>query len=266
MSVLRVERFAMLDSTNLHARRQVESGALVPDHGPVVYIAAEQSGGIGRLGRAWSSPCGGLWMTLACAVDPGRAGLPTLGLRIGAACLAAVLRVMREKSTAGRAGEGDVRLKWPNDVLIRGRKVLGVLCETVRPPVPAAGAGTWVLVGVGVNANFPAGALPAGLRRPPTTLLDELGREVDLESLREDLCGRLLPAVNDPGPAAALALARERLFGRGEPVSLHMADGPAVRGTLVDLSEEGLPVVRTAAGDVVAPPGAELRAPAEEAR
>lgn len=264
MTAVRVERFETLDSTNLHARRQVQCGALRPEDAPVLYVATEQTGGVGRLGRAWSSPRGGLWMTLARPIDPAKAGLPTLGLRVGAACLASVLRF-----TGGPAAGGprDVHLKWPNDVLIGGCKVLGALCETVRHPVahPALGA-AWVLVGVGVNANFPAAALPAGLRRPPTTLLDELGREVDLQLLREDLCARLTAAISDPEPAHALTLARQRLYGRGGRISLHMPDGSAVSGTLETLNGDGLPVVRTIAGDVVAPPGAELRITAEGPR
>ena len=260
MTPLRVERFEMLDSTNLHARRQVQCGAVRSEGAPVLFLAREQSGGVGRLGRAWSSPRGGLWMTLARPIDPASAGLPTLGLRIGAACLASVLRLAGGPRSDGTPRE--VHLKWPNDVLIGGRKVLGALCETVRDPL----AQTWVLIGVGVNANFHAARLPAGLRRPPTTLLEELGAEVDLEALREDLCARLLAAVSDPEPAAALALAREHLYARGGRISLHLPDGSAVWGTLETLSGDGLPVVRTIGGDIVAPAGAEIRVTAEGTR
>jgi BirA family biotin operon repressor/biotin-[acetyl-CoA-carboxylase] ligase len=254
---VRLERFDVLDSTNLHARRQIRSGAIGAHDGPVLYIAAEQTGGLGRHGRPWSSPRGGLWMTLVSPVDSALDSLQTLGLRVGAACLAAMVRVCE----GGPDGAAGVRLKWPNDVLVDGRKILGVLSETVRHPA----GGTWALIGVGVNANFPAALLPVGLRREPTSLLDRLGREVDLDDLREDLCARLLAALNEPNTAAALSLTRERLFGLGGPVTLSLPGGAPIRGTLVGLSDDGLPVVRTSEGQVVALPGCEMHIPSEGA-
>lgn len=249
MSPVRIERFERIDSTNLHARRALESGTLNPDDGPVLYLADEQTGGVGRFGRAWSSPRGGLWMTLLHPLPGGAATVGEgLGLRVGAACLAAVL-----DATEGSPRAALVRLKWPNDVLIGGRKVLGVLTEVVQ-----RARATWVLIGVGVNANFPAAALPGVFRRPPTTLLDELGRPTDLDALRDNLCTRLCSALATPDLTAALALARPRLHGLGEPASFCLPGGEEIRGTLSGLSDSGLPTIRTADGEMAAPPGADL--------
>ena len=79
--------FDAIDSTSLHARRLVEAGAPEAEHAlPLVIVAATQTAGVGRLGRAWSSPRGGLWCTFV--LRPSRAYAQVsdgLGMRIGAA-------------------------------------------------------------------------------------------------------------------------------------------------------------------------------------
>jgi BirA family transcriptional regulator, biotin operon repressor / biotin---[acetyl-CoA-carboxylase] ligase len=246
---MRLAQFDELDSTSLHARRLLAAGEVRAEAGPVLFQATRQTGGVGRFGRAWASPVGGLWCTLLVPLERGRVDLlDGLGLRVGVACLRAVRSAM-----AGSGREAEVRLKWPNDVLIGGKKVLGVLSEGV----PGRGA-LWVMIGVGVNANFGAGELPPGLRRAPTTLRDELGRDVDLNELRRELCDGLLGALASEDNAAALETARGALHGLGEPAWLRLPGGLEMSGTLVGLSDEGVPVLRGADGEVAAPPGSEL--------
>ena len=246
---VRLYRFDELDSTSLYARRLLTSGEIRPADGPVLIQAVRQTGGIGRFGRAWASPVGGLWCTLLAPLPPGATALlDGLGLRVGVACLNVVRGVLQ------RSGKADlVRLKWPNDVLIAGRKVLGVLCESA----PRSDS-LWVMIGVGLNANFPADSLPPALRRPPTTLLDVLGREVDLDGIRNDLCAGLLGALDPAANAAALAAARQALYGIGEPAQIRLPGGTELSGTLLGLSDSGVPLLRADDGDVAAPPGREL--------
>lgn len=246
---VQLRQFDELDSTNLHARRLLAAGEVRPEDGPVLLQALRQTGGVGRFGRAWTSPVGGLWCTLLAPLPPRRTDLlDGLGLRVGIACLTTVRAVMEGSGKAGR-----VRLKWPNDVLIDGRKVLGVLCEGL----PGQRA-LWVMIGVGLNANFAAASLPPTLRRPPTTLRDELGREVDLDGVRADLCAALLEALDPGANTAAVASAREALYGVGEPAWLRLPSGLELSGTLLGLSDSGVPLLRTNDGDVAAPPGSEL--------
>jgi BirA family biotin operon repressor/biotin-[acetyl-CoA-carboxylase] ligase len=249
---VKLEYLDEVDSTSLHARRLLSSGELRGEDGPVLFQAARQTGGVGRFGRAWSSPAGGLWCTLVAPLERGRTELlDGLGLRVGVVCLDVVRDAMR-----GAGRDAEVRLKWPNDVLIGGKKVLGVLCEGV----PGRGA-LWVMIGVGLNANFPAAELTrgeAGLRRAPTTLRDELGCDVDLIGLRAGLCAGLLGALASSANERALAAARPALHGVGEPAWLRLAGGLELSGTLVGLSDLGVPVLLTDDGEVAAPAGSEL--------
>jgi len=243
-----IERYGEVDSTNLLARRKIESGEL--GGGPVMLVADRQTGGLGRFGRPWSSPAGGVWATL---VWPVQRDLPRvldgLGLRLAVACAEAI---EHELAAHGRAGR--VQIKWPNDVLINGKKALGVLAEVVRHegrPI--------ILVGVGVNADFPAGALPEEVRDSATTLRDVIGRSPNVARLLDDLRRRLADALQREGLSEKdLAEARDRLFGAGEPAVVRLNGGLEIAGVLRGLDDRGLPVLETADGPWTAPPGAAL--------
>jgi BirA family biotin operon repressor/biotin-[acetyl-CoA-carboxylase] ligase len=103
-------------------------------------VADVQAAGRGSRGRAWTSPPGGLWLSvLARPVD---AGLELLSLRVGLAVAAAV---------AGAGAGRELRLKWPNDLMLGERKAGGVLCEARWQ----GGAPAWVTIGVGLNVANP---------------------------------------------------------------------------------------------------------------
>lgn len=248
-----VERFKVLDSTSLHARRVI---ALSPPAEPVLYVAQEQTGGVGRFARPWASPRGGLWCTLLWPLAGDRLErertIDGLGLRVGVACLDAV-----EKSLGPEAMGLDVRLKWPNDVLINDKKVLGVLCEIVthaHPPNPA-----FALVGVGVNANLDPADLPERIRLTATTLRSAAGRDTDLENLGAALTGHLAAALTARGlDAAVLARARAALARIDRPVRVTLPDRTSIEGVLTGLSDDGRPVLQTPGGRVTLPSGAEL--------
>ena len=165
--VPRLEIHDLISSTNDRARELAEVGAQ-----PFTIVIAEgQSAGRGRAGRRWVSPLGsGLWMsTVAPAVERSERSL--VSLRAGLA----TCRAVEQAAPGVRAG-----LKWPNDVLLEGRKVSGILCE--------GGPGT-VVVGVGINVR--AGALPAELADVGVAL-DELAAEpVDRAALAGFLVAEL---------------------------------------------------------------------------
>jgi BirA family biotin operon repressor/biotin-[acetyl-CoA-carboxylase] ligase len=244
-----VERHESLDSTNLEARRLVSGAALLTS--PRLIVARTQTAGRGRQGRSWASPHGGLWCTLLWPAAPRRAApIEALGLRIGVAC---TMVVARAAARGGTGAEHDVRLKWPNDVLIRARKVAGILTEIVGPA-----QSPFILVGVGINANFHATDLPPELRERATTLLDLLGEPIDLDGLLADLCASLSEALRAPGlDKAKLDFARSRLHGLGEPMTLAGPGGAPERGELVGLDDSGLPLVRTSSGVIPATPADE---------
>jgi BirA family transcriptional regulator, biotin operon repressor / biotin---[acetyl-CoA-carboxylase] ligase len=138
-----------------------------------VAVADEQTEGRGRLGRQWLAPAGTSLLVsvlLRPEVEPAR--LPELSLIAGRACAEALAE------TAGVETE----VKFPNDVLVQGRKVAGILAEASEGRV---------VLGIGVNVSQGAGELPAEPRTPATSLLLETGREVDRAELLVALLDRL---------------------------------------------------------------------------
>jgi BirA family biotin operon repressor/biotin-[acetyl-CoA-carboxylase] ligase len=133
--------FRAVDSTNERARALAAAGA---PHGTLV-TAGQQSAGRGRQGRVWSAPPGQALLCSLIVREPPR----LLPLATGAA-------------VATVAGS-EARIKWPNDVLVDGRKVAGILVEA-RPQE------LWAVVGVGVNVAVSLAQLPAELRARAGTL------------------------------------------------------------------------------------------------
>ena len=243
-----IERLDIVDSTSAQARRLVESGGF--GDRLRLFVALEQTEGVGRFGRAWASPIGGLWMTLGWPVTAlAPEVLDGLGLRVGLAMLHAI-----DHALAGHGHDSDVRIKWPNDILIHGRKVAGALCETIRMD-----ATTYILVGVGINGNFEVDALPVELHTTATTLLDEIGACVNLDRLLDDLVDRLASTLTAHGiTGGAIAEIERRLHGVGEAVSVSLPDRTTLTGTLLGLTQDGRLRLQTGDGEIALPSGAEL--------
>jgi BirA family transcriptional regulator, biotin operon repressor / biotin---[acetyl-CoA-carboxylase] ligase len=138
-----------------------------------VAVADEQTEGRGRLGRQWLAPAGTSLLVsilLRPNVEPAR--LPELSLVAGRACAEAL----------AEAAGVETEVRFPNDVLMQGRKVAGILAEASEGRV---------VLGIGVNVSQNAGDLPAEPRTPATSLLLETGREVDRAELLVALLDRL---------------------------------------------------------------------------
>ncbi len=165
--------FGVVKSTNESAKRIALQGA---QEGTVV-VAEVQTGGRGRFGRKWFSPAGGLWLSVVLRPKISPADAMKLSFVAGLA----VAQTLHEAFAL------DVETKWPNDVLIGGRKVCGILSETSTKGDNVA----YVIVGIGVNANFGRAALPKDLQESATSLQEELGRPVELEKLFTSLLKKL---------------------------------------------------------------------------
>jgi BirA family biotin operon repressor/biotin-[acetyl-CoA-carboxylase] ligase len=162
------------DSTQRVARDLARAGAA---EGTTV-IAERQTAGRGRLGRSWHSPAGLNFygsIVLRPPLAPG--AVPQIGLVAGAAVAATVA-----EDTGQRPA-----IKWPNDVLLDGRKVAGILVEMDSEVERVH----HVIAGIGVNLNTPRAAFPRELRDKASSLLALTGRRVD----RAAFTGRLLAAL-----------------------------------------------------------------------
>ena len=218
-----------LDSTNRRARDLATRG-----RENVVVLAAEQTGGRGRLDREWVSPRGGVWLSILLrpSVPPADAPVYTLAAAV------AVTRAVRELGV-------DAVIKWPNDVLVDGRKLAGVLTETARDGDGLA----WLVVGVGLNANIDPGDLPGDR---PTTLRAECG-DVDRFPLVRRLLGEFRRLARDTGAvlpawrAHADTLGRRVRVATGDRTLVGEAVGVTFPGALELDTGDGVETV--AAGD-----------------
>ncbi|HEY0053625.1 MAG TPA: biotin--[acetyl-CoA-carboxylase] ligase [Caulobacteraceae bacterium] len=146
-----VLRLDEIDSTNAEARRRAEAG----ETGPLWITALHQAAGRGRRGRAWSTGAGNLAATLLITTDKP-------AMEAAQAAFVAALAV--SDMLADYAWPGAVSIKWPNDVLLEGRKASGVLIESGAAPH----GGLWLAVGVGVNLAD----APDDVERPAARLVD----------------------------------------------------------------------------------------------
>lgn len=149
-----IEAYDELDSTNAEARRRAEAG----QGGPVWITAARQTAGRGRRGRAWSTETGNLAATLLTTTDAPAAEAAQLSF-------VAALAACDLADTC--LGAGAARLKWPNDVLVFGRKAVGILVESGA----RADRGLWLAVGIGVNLAHS----PSDTERPATSFAEHMG-------------------------------------------------------------------------------------------
>lgn len=225
-----VELLPTIDSTNSELMRRVRAGL----NEPVLLVAQEQTAGRGRLGKPWSSPPG---HSLAFSLGLPLAPLDWSGLSL-------VVGVSLAESL-----HPDLRLKWPNDLWLEGRKAGGILVETASSG-EAPGAPRMVIVGVGLNIARPpasvlstAGALPpvqpAGLSECRMGLTDGEALEAVAAPLVNDL---LAFASLGFGAFAARFDARDALRDR----ELLLSDGTT--GTGQGVGPDGSLRVMTAQG------------------
>ncbi|HEY3247150.1 MAG TPA: biotin--[acetyl-CoA-carboxylase] ligase [bacterium] len=212
-------------STNDVARQLASSGAA---EGTAV-IAREQRSGRGRLGRAWLSPRGGLWMSVVFRPALPVGDWPLLGFVLALAACSAI-----DAATGLRTG-----VKWPNDIMIRSRKLGGVLVE---------GTGAFAIGGVGINANVALEAFEPAMQHTVTSLQAITGRPLDLAGL----AAGLLLSLEQYYPRLQtdrtwiLDEWRRRSVALGRAV--HVIGATTFDGVVEGLDESGALLVRTADG------------------
>jgi BirA family biotin operon repressor/biotin-[acetyl-CoA-carboxylase] ligase len=226
----RIFYFDRLTSTMDTARREADRGA---PEGTTI-IAGSQTAGRGRLGRTWLSPEGGIAVSII--LYPDIALLPSL-------IMLASLAVMR--SIAGVTGL-KAGIKWPNDVLINGRKVCGILTEN-RSKGDRPGS---AIIGIGLNINLEPDKFPE-ITGTATSLSRECGRPVS----RPDLIRRLLREADGLYSAMKSGESvfpewRDNLLTLGQAVRASYGN-EVYEGTAESVTEDGSLWLRQANGELV---------------
>ena len=231
-----VEVHEALGSTQERARELARDGA---PHGTLV-VTGVQTGGRGRLRRAWGSPAGGLWMSLVLRPDLEAAVAP----RVTQTAAVAVAKALREVGA-------NVGIKWPNDLLVEpgGRKICGILAESsIRGMEPGkAPRVDHAVLGVGLNANLDPEDLGV-TDREVATLRSEVGHDVNPLDLLRCLLRHLdaeLRRIQDF--AAILEDWRSLSLTLGTHVRVSRS-GEVLEGLASDISPEGALLLETRDG------------------
>jgi BirA family biotin operon repressor/biotin-[acetyl-CoA-carboxylase] ligase len=224
--------FDSLDSTNAEARRRVQTG----ETGPLWITAAEQSAGRGRRGRSWSTQTGNLAAThLITTHKP-----PAEAAQVSFVAALAVADLV-----GAYVGPDRVRLKWPNDVLVGGLKVAGILIESG----PAGLDGLWLAVGIGVNL----GSAPSDTERPAGALADFMDRAPPTPSeavaTLAEAFTRWFARWDQEGFEAIRSAWTARAEGLGRPCQARL-EGETIDGVAEGLAPDGALQLRLASGEM----------------
>jgi len=233
----RVIYYPSLTSTNEVAKQKAQQGAVEG----MVILADEQTAGRGRLKRVWLSPRGNI--ALSIILYPNITHLPSIIM------LASLAVVHSIKAVTGLSSQ----IKWPNDVLINGRKVCGILIESDVQ----GNTVNYTVIGIGINVNLKLADFP---EVPPnaTSLADELGRDVSRLSLIRCLLveiERLYSVLSTGGSVygewrnSLITLGRKVRVNTGEAIYEGVAESVASDGSLLLRGLDGS-MTRVVAGDV----------------
>lgn len=223
-------------STNSVAFKLAEEGA---QEGTTV-VADSQTGGKGRLGRVWASPPG---VNLYCSVILRPPVQPMAAPQLTFLSVVALARAIEQLTTLSP------RIKWPNDILIEGRKVAGLLNEMSAETDKI----NFVVLGIGVNLNMTADQFPPDLRHPATSLFLESGVMVRRTDFVRCLL-RELDAVYGTflregyGPVRSEWLQRSRLAGELVTVS---NNGSVTAGRVRGIDEYGALLLELEDGSIL---------------
>jgi BirA family biotin operon repressor/biotin-[acetyl-CoA-carboxylase] ligase len=218
--------FSEVNSTNEIAK----SLALNCQNGTVI-LAETQTQGRGRLSRPWASPPGGVWMSLILKPEMPLASIYQINMAVSVAVSRAIFTLFDLK-----AG-----IKWPNDQLIRERKICGILMEVSAE----VGRLNYAVVGLGINANVRLSDIPAEWRS--TSLSQELGHDVSRSELIQRILLEIEEAYEKMGSREIYDDWRRRSVTLGRAVRITSSSGDLI-GVVEDLDEDGALLLMTEGG------------------
>lgn len=212
-----------------------------------VLISEIQTKARGRLGKKWESPEGGIWMSLILRpkVPPARIGLITIATGV------AIAKSIRSLGL-------DAKIKWPNDVLIHGDKISGVLTEVNA----TFNEIDWVVVGIGIDSNLKLEDFPEDIRVGTTTLNEELPTDIDENELIAIFLGefeKVYKLYKDSEIEAILKDWRDLSDTIGKYVNITQTGGKITQGYVVGINNEGSLIIEKQDGSLEKIISGELR-------
>jgi BirA family biotin operon repressor/biotin-[acetyl-CoA-carboxylase] ligase len=226
-----VETYEVLDSTNAEARRRAEAG----EAGPVWIVAQRQTAGRGRRGRDWSTGERNLAATLLTVTNKPAADAAQIGF-------VAALAVQELAETC--LGPGASALKWPNDLMVHGRKAAGILVESGM-----RGDGRlWLAVGIGVNLA----RAPTDVERPATAFAEHMAGPAPAPADAMAILGRAFETWREVWEREGFAPIAQAwsncAYGLGRPCEARLASG-VITGVAEGLDPDGSLRVRLESGE-----------------
>ena len=193
-----------------------------------VVISEKQTKARGRSGKNWESPLGGVWLSIILNPNVNHSKIPLITLATGVAV----------ENTLKRIGVKNAEIKWPNDILIHGKKVCGILTEAIT----SFNTIESVIIGVGIDANISIENFPEELRENMTTLNDEIGEKVDENLLIKLFLEEFEQFINEEYETI-LKEWRKNSYTIGKIVEVHEPFSKPYDGYVLGISRDGSLVV-----------------------
>ncbi|MDI3481889.1 MAG: BirA family transcriptional regulator [Tepidanaerobacteraceae bacterium] len=229
----RIYYFSSIDSTNTQAKKLAQQGA---PHGTLV-IADEQTGGKGRMGRSWLSPAGeGIWVSVILKPR----FMPFDAPKLTILTAVAVVEAIRRETCI------PAEIKWPNDILVEGKKVCGILTEMSAE----LDALNFVVIGIGINVN--SDFFPEEIRDKAISLKMALGETVKRLDIMSCFLERLEYHYNasiSQGFESVFEKWRKLCCNLGKPVEI-VAGSKVITGIALNIDAQGALMIKKDNGEI----------------
>ena len=197
-----------------------------------VVISEKQTQAKGRSGKSWESPLGGVWLSIILKQNVDQSKFPMITLATGVA-------VEKKKK---KIGVEEPEIKWPNDIMINGKKICGILTEAIAKFNTVEN----VIIGVGIDANLDVSQFPKELQAGTTTLKEELKREGNENLLIKiflEEFEKISELFNHEGYEVILKEWRKRSYSIRKIVEVREPFNTYYDGYVVGINKEGALIV-----------------------
>ena len=197
-----------------------------------VVISEKQTQAKGRSGKSWESPLGGVWLSIILKPNVDQSKFPMITLATGVAVA----------KTLEKIGVEEPEIKWPNDIMINGKKICGILTEAIAKFNTVEN----VIIGVGIDANLDVSQFPKELQAGTTTLKEELkrqGNENLLIKIFLEEFEKISELFNHEGYEVILKEWRKRSYSIGKIVEVREPFNTYYDGYVVGINKEGALIV-----------------------